>query len=178
MQGCGGFYVREGISLKPLKYGGTGRNSSQLTYEEEDYEYEVGTQNLPGITALLAGVNFVRKMGIDKIHKIESMLMHQLYEGLNRIQGIEVYGNSKECQGPVLSLNFKGLTAADAAYILESGYGIIVRAGLHCSPLIHQAMGTEKNGTVRISISCFTEEQEIREFIMAAEQIAASVTGR
>ena len=117
-------------------------------------------------------------MGIDKIHKIESMLMHQLYEGLNRIQGIEVYGNSKECQGPVLSLNFKGLTAADAAYILESGYGIIVRAGLHCSPLIHQAMGTEKNGTVRISISCFTEEQEIREFIMAAEQIAASVTGR
>lgn len=178
MQGSGGFYIREGISLKPLKYGGTGRNSSQLTYEEEDYEYEVGTQNLPGITALLAGVNFIRKMGIDRIHKKESMLMQQLYEGLNRIQGIDVYGNVKECQGPVLSLNFKDLTASDAAYILESGYGIIVRSGLHCSPLIHQAMGTEKNGTVRISISCFTEEQEIREFIMAAEQIAASVRGR
>ena len=178
MQGCGGFYVREGISLKPLKYGGTGRNSSQLTYEEEDYEYEVGTQNLPGITALFAGVNFVREIGIDEIHKKESILMQQLYDGLKKIRGIEVYGTSKECQGPVLSLNFKGLTASDAAYILGSGYGITVRAGLHCSPLIHQAMGTEKNGTVRISISYFTEEHEIREFIMAAEQIAASVTGR
>lgn len=178
MQGSGGFFIREGISLKPLKYGGTGRNSSQLTYEDEDYEYEVGTQNLPGITALLAGVDFVRETGIDEIHKKESILMQQLYDGLKKIQGIEVYGNSKECQGPVLSLNFKGLTASDAAYILESGYGIIVRAGLHCSPLIHQAMGTEKEGTVRISISYFTEEQEIREFITTAEQIAASVSGR
>ena len=69
MQGSGGFYIREGISLKPLKYGGTGRNSKQLTYEDEDYEYEVGTQNLPGITALLAGVNFVRETGVDMIHK-------------------------------------------------------------------------------------------------------------
>ena len=71
MQGSGGFYIREGISLKPLKYGGTGRNSKQLTYEDEDYEYEVGTQNLPGITALLAGVNFVRETGVDMIHKKE-----------------------------------------------------------------------------------------------------------
>lgn len=48
IQGTGGFYIREGISLKPLKYGGTGRNSQQLTYENGDYEYEVGTQNIPG----------------------------------------------------------------------------------------------------------------------------------
>ncbi len=63
-----------------------------------------------------------------------------------------------------MSLNFKGLKASDAAYILESGYGIIVRSGLHCSPLIHQAMGTEKNGTVRISISCFTENRKYGNF--------------
>ncbi len=43
-----------------------------------------------------------------------------------------------------MSLNFQGLKASDAAYILESGYGIIVRSGLHCSPLIHKAMGTEE----------------------------------
>ena len=177
MQGIGGFYIREGISLKPLKYGGTGRNSKQLTYEEEDYEYEVGTQNLPGITALLAGVNFVRETGVDIIHQKEMSLMEILYKGLSRIPGVQVYGNFRECKGPVMSLNFKGLTSSDAAYILESGYGITVRAGLHCSPLIHKAMGTEKNGTVRISISYFTEEKDIREFLTAAEQIAGSVAG-
>lgn len=178
MQGSGGFYIREGISLKPLKYGGTGRNSKQLTYEDEDYEYEVGTQNLPGITALLAGVNFVRETGVDMIHKKEMALMEKLYEALEKIPGIQVYGNSKECRGPVMSLNFKGLTASDAAYILESGYGITVRAGLHCSPLIHEAMGTQKNGTIRISISYFTKEKDIQEFFTAAEQIAGSVAGR
>lgn len=175
MQGCGGFYIRKGVVLKPLKYGGTGQNSSQLTYEDGDYEYEVGTQNLPGITALLAGVNFVLERGINEIHRKEEMLMNLLYKGLSKIPGVQIYGNANECKGPVLSMNFKGLTASDAAYILESGYGITVRAGLHCSPLIHRAMGTEKNGTVRVSVSYFTEKQEIREFIRASEQIAGSL---
>ena len=74
-----------------------------------------------------------------------------------------------------MSLNFKGLKASDTAYILESGYGIIVRAGLHCSPLIHKAMGTENGGTVRVSVSWFTKEKDIEEFLKAAKEIAASV---
>ena len=49
----GAFFIRKGLELKPLKYGGTGRNSQQLTYEDGDYEYEVGTQNLPGIRHFL-----------------------------------------------------------------------------------------------------------------------------
>lgn len=67
IQGTGGFFIRKGMELKPLKYGGTGRNSQQLTYEDGDYEYEVGTQNLPGIRALLAGVEFVLETGVDRI---------------------------------------------------------------------------------------------------------------
>ena len=54
-----------------MKYGGTGRNSQQLTYEDGDYEYEVGTQNLPGIRALLAGVEFVLETGVDRIQEKE-----------------------------------------------------------------------------------------------------------
>ena len=75
IQGTGGFYIREGISLKPLKYGGTGRNSQQLTYENGDYEYEVGTQNIPGITGLLAGTEYILQTGLDWIQKKEEMLI-------------------------------------------------------------------------------------------------------
>ena len=132
IQGTGGFYIREGISLKPLKYGGTGRNSQQLTYENGDYEYEVGTQNIPGITGLLAGTEYILQTGLDWIQKKEEMLMELLYEGLKKIDGIQIYGSPKGRRGPVLSMNFDGLKASDAAYILESGYGITVRAGLHC----------------------------------------------
>ena len=175
VQGTGGFYIREGISLKPLKYGGTGRNSQQLTYENGDYEYEVGTQNIPGITGLLAGTEYILQTGLDRIQKKEEMLMELLYEGLKKTDGIQIYGSPEGRRGPVLSMNFDGLKASDAAYILESGYGITVRAGLHCSPLIHQAMGTENGGTVRVSISWFTGEKDIQAFLTAARQIADSL---
>ena len=175
IQGTGGFYIRGGIDLKPLKYGGTGRNSAQLTYEKKDYEYEVGTQNMPGIAGLLAGVEFIEQTGLSAIMEKEAHLMEMLYHGLEEIEGVKVYGNRDACKGSVMSLNFRGLKASDAAYILESGYGIIVRAGLHCSPLIHKAMGTEDGGTVRVSVSWFTEEKDIEEFLKAAKEIAASL---
>ena len=72
---------------------------------------------------------------------------------------------------------FTGLSPSDSAYILGDTYGITVRAGLHCSPLIHQAMGTGARGTVRVSVSWFTTEEEMRSFIKAAEEIAESLTG-
>ena len=177
IQGTGGFFIRKGLELKPLKYGGTGRNSQQLTYEDGDYEYEVGTQNLPGIRALLAGVEFVLENGVDRIKKKEERMMKRLYEGLGKIPGVQVYGSFAECKGPVMSLNFQGLKASDAAYILENGYEITVRAGFHCSPLIHEAMGTKNSGTVRVSVSWFTKEEEILAFLEAAGQIAVSLRG-
>ena len=67
------------------------------------------------------------------------------------------------------------MKASDAAYILENEYGIVVRAGLHCSPLIHQAMNTENGGTVRASVSYFTTEEEIRNFVDAVREISASI---
>ena len=177
IQGTGGFFIRKGLELKPLKYGGTGRNSQQLTYEDGDYEYEVGTQNLPGIRALLAGVEFVLETGVDRIQEKEERMMKLLYEGLGKIPGVQIYGSFAECKGPVMSLNFQGLKASDVAYILENGYEITVRAGLHCSPLIHEAMGTKNSGTVRVSVSWFTKEEEILAFLEAAGQIAASLRG-
>ena len=162
IQGTGGFYIRPGLRLIPLKFGGTGTDSAKLVYENDDYEYEPGTHNLPGITALYAGVGFILETGVETIHKKERNLMEILYEELERISGIQVYGNKETCRGPVLSMNFTGLSPSDSAYILGDTYGITVRAGLHCSPLIHQAMGTGARGTVRVSVSWFTTEEEIR----------------
>ena len=67
IQGTGGYYVREGISFRPLKYGGTGLDSSRITYEDEQYEYEVGTQNGVGIAVLSAAAAWVLEQGVEKI---------------------------------------------------------------------------------------------------------------
>lgn len=173
-QGTGGYYVRQGIPFSPYRFGGTGRDSRQLTYEKGDFEFEPGTQNLPGITALKAGVEYVLEKGVEQIARKEQALMKKLRDGLEAIGRVRLYGNEM-CLGPVLSFNIDGLKPADTAYILEGGYGLRVRAGLHCAPLIHRAMGTEAFGTVRASISDMNTEEDIESLIGAARQIAGSL---
>ena len=178
VQGTGGYYVSRKLSLRPVMYGGTGRDSSQLTYENGDYEYEVGTQNAPGIAALSAGLTYIEERGLQEIQKKEQQLMKQLYRSLEQQESVQLYGNAEHHQGPVMSFNIKGMSPSDVAYILQNGYDIVVRTGLHCAPMIHAALGTGIAGTVRISISDLNQEQDIIELTEAVNQICrASVTG-
>lgn len=170
-QGTGGHFIRQGVDIIPTYYGGTGRDSSQLTYEQGDYEFEVGTQNGPGIYALNAGVSYILGRGIPKIMQHESALMELLYRGLESMKHITVYGNYNDNKGPVLSFNVAGLHASDVAYILWNGYDIAVRTGLHCAPLIHEALGTHTFGTIRVSISDMTTTEEIGKFLEAVAEI-------
>ena len=173
-QGTGGYYVRGGIPFSPYRYGGTGRDSRQLTYGAGDYEFEPGTQNLPGIAALAAGVEYVLEEGVAEIARREQALIKRLRAGLGAIGRVRLYGGA-ECLGPVLSFNIDGLKPSDAAYILEGGYGIRVRAGLHCAPLIHKALGTEEFGTVRASVSNMNTDQDVDSLIHAVGEIAESL---
>lgn len=176
-QGTGGYYVRPGIPFRPYRYGGTGRDSSQITYENEDYEFEPGTQNTPGITALNAGVEYILNRGVAKIAEKEQALMKKLYLGLKSIPQVCVYGDENRNKGPVMSFNIAGLAPSDVAYILQNCYDIIVRTGLHCAPLIHEAIGSGKLGTVRVSISDMTGESEIDAVLSAVREIGASMGG-
>ena len=174
-QGTGGHWVRPGIPFKPHRYGGTGRDSRRLTYADGDYEFEPGTQNMPGIAALRAGVGYVLERGVDAVMAHERVLMARLREGLLAVPGIDVYGGDRAGMGPALSFNIRGLSPADVAYILAGSYDIAVRAGLQCAPLIHRAIGTDGRGVVRASVSDMNTEGDVDSLIRAAREIAASV---
>ena len=176
-QGTGGYYVREGVALTPLRYGGTGRDSRRLTYGPGEYEYEPGTQNMPGIAALLAGVEYVLERGVENIRARERALIRRLRDGLSAMDGVTLYGGDPDESGPVMSFNFDGLSPADAAYILD-GYGIRVRAGLQCAPLIHGAIGAPEAGTVRASVSDMNAPEDIDTLLEAAREICAGLGGR
>ncbi|MBN2315895.1 MAG: aminotransferase class V-fold PLP-dependent enzyme [Sedimentisphaerales bacterium] len=68
--GIGGLYLREDLRPESLKVGGTGVRSD-LLYQPEEIPmfYEAGTQNMPGIIALNAGVDYVLRTGIDQIRE-------------------------------------------------------------------------------------------------------------
>lgn len=175
--GTGGYYVRRGIDLFPSQFGGTGRDSSIIKYGDGDeWEYEVGTQNLPGLAGLMAGVDYVLERGVENIRAKERQLTQWLIDELRSIDKVQLsVAPTADTQGPVVSFNIQGLNASDVGYILQNSYGITVRTGLHCAPLIHHRLGTEKFGTVRVSLSDFTTRQDLQALVQAVREISASL---
>jgi len=196
-QGTGGLYVREGVSIRPLKRGGTGSVSEQD--QQPDFfpdALESGTRNNVGIAGLAAGVDFVLETGVQTIRKHEMNLLESFIEGLIDVSGITLYGPLKpQIQVPILSVTFDqalpdtmhqsfggcGNRAIPATFesihpqragtILSKEFEVLVRVGLHCAPLAHQALGTFPDGTVRFSLGYFNSLEDVKIAVAAVKRI-------
>ena len=100
-------------------------------------------------------------------------MLRTLIEGLTSIPGITVYGPLSGPRAAAVSFNIEGLDCADASVILETYYGISVRAGLQCAPDTHRMLGTfDVGGTIRVSPGIVTAKDEIDTFLKAIREIA------
>lgn len=172
--GIGGLYVREGIVLEPLKEGGTGSNSLEAAQPEMMPDrLESGTVNTPGIAGLGAGVKFLSTIGLPQVFAHELKLTRYLYQELQQIPGVLLYGPDLACcRLPVVSFNIVGMDSNEVGWTLGKDYDICVRAGYHCAPLAHRAAGTVKTGTVRCSFGIYNEPAEVEQFVAAVKKIA------
>ncbi len=173
--GIGGLYVREGVSLKPFREGGTGSHSDRDQQPENMPErLEAGTLNTPGIAGLLEGINFIEDIGINNIRDHEINLTSHFLDGLKDITGINIFTPPDYYQNvAVISLLLESVDAGELGDILENTFGIICRTGLHCAPLAHQALGTYPEGTVRFSPGYFNTLEEVDYVINALSEIAS-----
>jgi cysteine desulfurase family protein len=176
IQGTGGFYIRSGISLELTKVGGTGIDSSIIKLPADYDDYEPGTMNIPGITALNSGVKFILDTGLSHIVEKKQFLVSMLVNGLKKHKNIFLYSSEGQSQGPVVSFNIKGIPPGDVGYILYHSGEILVRTGLHCTPLIHKYLSCDNNGNIRISFSYFNTVQEINVLLDLIKQILKSVS--
>lgn len=173
-QGTGGLCVRPGVELRPLMRGGTGVQSHDK-HQPMHYptRLEAGTLNGHGIAGLGAAVDYLNQQGIEKIYRTEHELMMQFYEGVSAIEGVTVYGDfSDEPRAAIVSLNIRDYDSSMVADALYTDYGIATRAGAHCAPRMHTALGTADQGAVRFSFSPFNTEKEIRTAVEAIRQIS------
>jgi cysteine desulfurase/selenocysteine lyase len=170
--GTGGFYLRDPESISPVRFGGTGTNSLSLLHPREMPErFEAGTHNYPGLAALAAGVNYVLSTGLDAIaRKAERQTAFMIRE-LKKLPKITIYNDRPAL--PIVSFNIEGIENDDVGFILARAYGIIGRTGLHCAPLVHQAIDHGK-GCVRLSLSWFTTDEECRIAVNAVREIATN----
>ena len=172
-QGTGFLYVKTGVSIHTTIQGGTGSESQNIIQPQNRPEgFEAGTVNVPGITGLAEGIRFIKNIGVSTIRKYEENLVTCLTEETSCMKNMIRFGPQKaEEKVGIFSFNLKGMDSERVAEILDKEYGIAVRAGFHCAPFAHRAIGTERSGCVRMSVSMFNTEQEMRETAAALRKI-------
>ncbi len=177
--GTGLLYVRPGVEeiLEPLRQGGTG------TLSEEDRQpgslpdkYESGNHNVPGLIGLEAATDWLETEGLTAIQERLDQATDYLWTHLRDLPGVQLFGPAdRRRRCGVVSFQLEQFAPQEAAAILDEHFGIEVRAGLHCSPRMHQALGTMAGGgTIRLSPGPFTTQQELEQVVSALQEITAS----
>ena len=172
--GTGGLYIDPDLELKELIHGGTGEDSRAVFQPLSRPErYESGTLNAVGIAGFGAALRFIREIHTENIWKKEKKLVARLIRKLKEIDSVEVYGTADEDKRvPLVSFNVAGKTGEEVCYLLDKEFGIAARAGLHCAPEAHEAMGTLEKGAVRFSLGHYNTAPEIDEALEAVTKIS------
>ena len=171
IMGTGFCIFSKGIEPVPLIFGGTGTMSISPTQDFPLPErLETGTCGVPGIIALHEGLKHISSFGKEQISEKCSYLEKRITDGLSQINNVTIYEKSKNKVATVL-FNIDGINSEETALKL-SEKGICVRAGLHCSPLAHKALGTLDTGAVRVSASHLNSGEDIDNFLDEIRKIA------
>ena len=175
-QGIGGFLISDRADKVTSSFieGGTGSKSHlEIQPDFLPDKFESGTLNTVGIAGLKAGIEFINYEGVDNIRLHESSLTGIFMDGLMSIKGIDIYGTRDiNRQTSTIAINIKDMDPSEAAYILDSQYGIMIRSGMHCTPLAHKTIGTFPRGALRFSIGYFNTEEEICYTLEALKKIS------
>jgi cysteine desulfurase family protein len=172
--GTGLLYLAPDVEVEPLIRGGTG-SQSELEYQPDfaPDRYESGTLNAMGIVGLGAAAEYLRDAGLDHVHASATALGRRFRERLVGGPGITLYGPEDPADGVgIVSVSIEGVTCATAARLLDDEWGVMTRAGLHCSPAAHRSLGTAPEGTIRLSWGLDNTESDIDVAVEALLAIA------
>jgi cysteine desulfurase/selenocysteine lyase len=176
--GTGVLYMRAGVEqeLEPLRYGGTGSRSDEDRQPEElPDKFEPGNHNLLGLAGLVASCEFLAQKSITVIHDHHTALTARFLDSLRVIGGVAVHGPQTPAnRTSVVSITVEGYDPQELAAVLEATHRIQCRAGLHCAPRMHAALGTTAGGgTLRLSPGYSTTLDEIDLVCGTLEEMAS-----
>ena len=158
--------------LDSFMQGGSGSLSEEIAQPDIlPDKYESGTPNMCAIAGLRASLGWIKECGMEALHTHQMMLRQYLYEELSTLKHIKIYEVEGECVGN-LAFNIQGLSPSNVGLRLDREFGILVRTGLHCSPLTHKSIGSfENGGSVRLSVGAFNDLEQMKRIIQAVKVI-------
>ena len=164
--GVGVIYFKEKYleEIKPIIVGG-GMNSSfeydgTKVYNNMPHLLEAGTPNIAGIIGFGSTINYLNKIGINKIEKYVNDLRKYAVEKLKEVPNIIIYNENSE--GSIITFNMKDIFPQDLAIYLNK-YNICIRAGNHCAKILKEEIGAKN--TCRISLYFYNTKEEIDKLV-------------
>jgi cysteine desulfurase/selenocysteine lyase len=150
--------------MQPLEYGGDMNamftNDGYVELREVPIKFEAGTQNIAGVIGMGAAIDYITKIGINKIITHEHKLKEYLIKRLQELDNIEIYNANNI--GSTVAFNIKDIFSQDTAVYLDK-YNICVRAGNHCAKILNNIF--KVNNTCRVSFAFYNTKEEIDKLI-------------
>jgi cysteine desulfurase/selenocysteine lyase len=133
-------------------------HDDRTTWNVLPYKFEAGTPNAANAVGLAAAVEYLDKIGMDRVRSHERALMSAAQERLAAIEGLHIYGPPASERSGVLSFTLGDVHPHDLATILD-GEGVCIRAGHHCAqPLMRRL---DVPATARASFYVYNDESDI-----------------
>ena len=131
-------------------------------------KFEAGTQNVEGVIGLGAAIDYIEKIGYEKIQEVENSVTNYAIEELSKLDFIKLYvtKNSKN-HSSVISFNINGGHPHDVASILDSN-GVCVRSGNHCAQPLLRYLGVDS--TCRASFSIYNTKEDVDNLVEALKK--------
>ncbi len=141
------------------------------TYADVPHKFEAGTPAIGEAVALGAAVDYLSSIGMDKIYEYEKQLTAYLFEQLNPISEIKIYGPQPQADGSgraaLASFTSGSVHPHDLSTILDQA-GVAIRAGHHCTQPLHRVIGAQS--TARASLYFYNTREEIDAFIVSLKE--------
>lgn len=160
--GLGILYAKKKwLDILPPYQGGGGMinevKKDKITFANSPAKFEAGTLQTAEVVGFFESLNFIEKIGMDKIAKHESKILEYGLDKLKKNNSLNIIGNSKQ-RGSVLCFTIKGIHPHDIATILDDE-GVAIRAGHHCCQILHDKLGL--SATARASIGVYNNIEDI-----------------
>ena len=171
--GLGILYGKQSLldTMRPFIMGG---DMIEYVYEQDTTfamlpnKFEAGTQNVEAVVGLGAAIDYIEKIGYNRIQEVEREVVNYAIKELSKLSYVKIYITlNKENHSSVISFNIEGVHPHDVASILDSD-GVCVRSGNHCAQPLMRYLNIDS--TCRASFYLYNTKEDVDRLIKGIEK--------
>lgn len=153
--------------MQPIHFGGhmiSEVSTERSLWSAAPAKFEAGTMPIVQVIALGTAIRWMENAGISSIHAHEQALTKTLYERMQQVEGMQIFGPAPEYRGGIISFRVAGIHPEDLAAVLDE-QGIFTRHGHHCTMPLHTHLGV--SATTRVSFGAYNTMDDVEAFLNA-----------